>query len=134
MKTKGYIYLKIAGVVEACLGIATIRLALVLLSNDPNGLVDLTGINVANTLWSLVWLYGFSAFQVIAGLVGAIHANKTHKAGVCIVLGILLIVGHFITLSTGNLSGVDATGIIQYTQIIIPVAYLIGAVVNKNSH
>ena len=133
MKTKGHIYLRIAGVVEAFLGISSIAVALVLLSKDPTGLVDLGGINVSNTLWSLVWLYAFSGFQVIAGLVGTFSANNARKAGLCTFLGVLLVVGHIVTLATGNLSGEAATGIVQYVQVVIPVAYLVGAILNKSS-
>ncbi|MGX8702833.1 MAG: hypothetical protein ACSW75_03630 [Lachnospiraceae bacterium] len=75
-----------------------------------------------------------SIFQLIIAIIGLVNRNKVEKAGLLLVLGIVLIVmslvSNFVPLIMWKVS-VSAVSIV--TGLILPILFVIGAVMNKNS-
>ena len=75
-----------------------------------------------------------SIFELIAGIVGVKNCNKPEKAGTCMVWGIIVIalsvLSDVLTL-VGNPDNFSIVSLL--TGLVIPVLYLIGAVMNKKA-
>ena len=75
-----------------------------------------------------------SIFQLIVAIIGLVNRNKVEKAGLLLVLGILLIVvslvSNFMPMILWKVS-VSAVSIV--TGLILPILFVVGAVMNKNS-
>ena len=129
---KGSKFLKVTGILMIVFG----ALALILSIVAAIGLVALAALDLNTwqyTLAVILMLVG-SIFELIAGIVGVKNCNKPEKAGTCMVWGIIVIalsvLSNVLTL-VGNPDNFSIVNLL--TGLVIPVLYLIGAVMNKKA-
>lgn len=129
---KGSKFLKVTGILMIVFG----ALALILSIVAAIGLAALAALDLNTwqyTLAVILMLVG-SIFELIAGIVGVKNCNKPEKAGTCMVWGIIVIalsvLSNVLTL-VGNPDNFSIVTLL--TGLVIPVLYLIGAVMNKKS-
>ncbi len=129
---KGSKFLKVTGILMIVFG----ALALILSIVAAIGLAALAALDLNTwqyTLAVILMLVG-SIFELIAGIVGVKNCNKPEKAGTCMVWGIIVIalsvLSDVLTL-VGNPDNFSIVSLL--TGLVIPVLYLIGAVMNKKS-
>lgn len=129
MRAKGKNYLIFTGLFEIIIGVGSILLTLWILSQDISNIpVDM---NLAGAgLWELAFIYGTSAFQILAGIVALFVANKPRHYKVCYILGLILIL-----LAARNIvTDLNMTTILTNTiHLLGPVFYFYGATLNKQS-
>ncbi len=129
---KGSKFLKVTGILMIVFG----ALALILSIVAAIGLAALVALDLNTwqyTLAVILMLVG-SIFELIAGIVGVKNCNKPEKAGTCMVWGIIVIalsvLSDVLTL-VGNPDNFSIVSLL--TGLVIPVLYLIGAVMNKKA-
>lgn len=129
---KGSKFLKVTGILMIVFG----ALALILSIVAAIGLAALAALDLNTwqyTLAVILMLVG-SIFELIAGIVGVKNCNKPEKAGTCMVWGIIVIalsvLSNVLTL-VGNPDNFSIVNLL--TGLVIPVLYLIGAVMNKKA-
>lgn len=129
---KGSKFLKVTGILMIVFG----ALALILSIVAAIGLAALAALDLNTwqyTLAVILMLVG-SIFELIAGIVGVKNCNKPEKAGTCMVWGIIVIalsvLSDVLTL-VGNPDNFSIVSLL--TGLVIPVLYLIGAVMNKKA-
>lgn len=129
---KGSKFLKVTGILMIVFG----ALALILSIVAAIGLAALVALDLNTwqyTLAVILMLVG-SIFELIAGIIGVKNCNKPEKAGTCMVWGIIVIaisvLSDVLTL-VGNPDNFSIVSLL--TGLVIPVLYLIGAVMNKKA-
>lgn len=129
---KGSKFLKVTGILMIVFG----ALALILSIVAAIGLAALVALDLNTwqyTLAVILMLVG-SVFELIAGIVGVKNCKKPEKAGTCMVWGIIVIalsvLSNVLTL-VGNPDNFSIVNLL--TGLVIPVLYLIGAVMNKKA-
>ena len=129
---KGSKFLKVTGI----LMIIFSALALILSIVAAIGLATLAALDLNTWQYTaavILMLVG-SIFELIAGIVGVKNCNKPEKAGTCMVWGIIVIalsvLSNVLTL-VGNPDNFSIVNLL--TGLVIPVLYLIGAVMNKKA-
>ena len=129
---KGSKFLKVTGILMIVFG----ALALILSIVAAIGLAALVALEVNTWQYTaavILMLVG-SIFEMIAGIVGVKNCNKPEKAGTCMVWGIIVIalsvLSNVLTL-VGNPDNFSIVNLL--TGLVIPVLYLIGAVMNKKA-
>ena len=117
---KGTKMLRIASLLQIIFGVAYFFLARLLLGK---GEIDLGNLSGEEALMTLLIAYGGCAFQLLAGLIGLVLANK--KSFVTVLLGILLfipVLANFLTTE-----GDIITILITAVTLVFPYLYLHGA-------
>lgn len=129
---KGSKFLKVTGILMIVFG----ALALILSIVAAIGLAALVALELNTWQYTaavILMLVG-SIFEMIAGIVGVKNCNKPEKAGTCMVWGIIVIalsvLSNVLTL-VGNPDNFSIVNLL--TGLVIPVLYLIGAVMNKKA-
>lgn len=129
---KGSKFLKVTGILMIIFG----ALALILSIVAAIGLAALAALELNTWQYTaavILMLVG-SIFEMIAGIVGVKNCNKPEKAGTCMVWGIIVIalsvLSNVLTL-VGNPDNFSIVNLL--TGLVIPVLYLIGAVMNKKA-
>ena len=129
---KGSKFLKVTGILMIIFG----ALALILSIVAAIGLAALVAMELNTWQYTaavILMLVG-SIFELIAGIVGVKNCNKPEKAGTCMVWGIIVIalsvLSNVLTL-VGNPDNFSIVNLL--TGLVIPVLYLIGAVMNKKA-
>jgi len=129
---KGSKFLKVTGILMIIFG----ALALILSIVAAIGLAALVTLELNTWQYTaavILMLVG-SIFELIAGIVGVKNCNKPEKAGTCMVWGIIVIalsvLSNVLTL-VGNPDNFSIVNLL--TGLVIPVLYLIGAVMNKKA-
>lgn len=129
---KGSKFLKVTGILMIIFG----ALALILSIVAAIGLAALASLDLNTWQYTaavILMLVG-SIFELIAGIVGVKNCNKPEKAGTCMVWGIIVIalsvLSNVLTL-VGNPDNFSIVNLL--TGLVIPVLYLIGAVMNKKA-
>ncbi len=129
---KGSKFLKVTGILMIIFG----ALALILSIVAAIGLAALVALELNTWQYTaavILMLVG-SIFEMIAGIVGVKNCNKPEKAGTCMVWGIIVIalsvLSNVLTL-VGNPDNFSIVNLL--TGLVIPVLYLIGAVMNKKA-
>ena len=129
---KGSKFLKVTGILMIIFG----ALALILSIVAAIGLAALAALDLNTWQYTsavILMLVG-SIFELIAGIVGVKNCNKPEKAGTCMVWGIIVIalsvLSNVLTL-VGNPDNFSIVNLL--TGLVIPVLYLIGAVMNKKA-
>ena len=129
---KGSKFLKVTGILMIIFG----ALALILSIVAAIGLAALVALDLNTWQYTaavILMLVG-SIFELIAGIVGVKNCNKPEKAGTCMVWGIIVIalslLSNVLTL-VGNPDNFSIVNLL--TGLVIPVLYLIGAVMNKKA-
>lgn len=129
---KGSKFLKVTGILMIVFG----ALALILSIVAAIGLAALAALDLNTwqyTLAVILMLVG-SIFELIAGIVGVKNCNKPEKAGTCMVWGIIVIALSVLSDVLTLVGNPDNFSIVTLlTGLVIPVLYLIGAVMNKKS-
>lgn len=136
-------YLKVTGIIEIVLGaIAMIGgLGMVAIGGAVGALGASAGLDAATagaaTLISGalgIYLLISGIFNLIVGILGVKNSNQVNKAGVCFVLGVIMIVlaaiGLLLNLAGGFTLSTLVSGLIG---CIIPVCYTYGASLNKKA-
>lgn len=129
---KGSKFLKVTGILMIVFG----ALALILSIVAAIGLAALVALELNTWQYTaavILMLVG-SIFELIAGIVGVKNCTKPEKAGTCMVWGIIVIalsvLSNVLTL-VGNPDNFSIVNLL--TGLVIPVLYLIGAVMNKKA-
>ena len=129
---KGSKFFKVTGILMIVFG----ALALILSIVAAIGLAALVALELNTWQYTaavILMLVG-SIFEMIAGIVGVKNCNKPEKAGTCMVWGIIVIalsvLSNVLTL-VGNPDNFSIVNLL--TGLVIPVLYLIGAVMNKKA-
>ena len=129
---KGSKFLKVTGILMIVFG----ALALILSIVAAIGLAALVALELNTWQYTaaVILMLGGSIFELIAGIVGVKNCNKPEKAGTCMVWGIIVIalsvLSNVLTL-VGNPDNFSIVNLL--TGLVIPVLYLIGAVMNKKA-
>lgn len=129
---KGSKFLKVTGILMIVFG----ALALILSIVAAIGLAALAALDLNTWQYTLavILMLVSSIFELIAGIVGVKNCNKPEKAGTCMVWGIIVIalsvLSNVLTL-VGNPDNFSIVTLL--TGLVIPVLYLIGAVMNKKA-
>lgn len=129
---KGSKFLKVTGILMIIFG----ALALILSIVAAIGLAALAAsdLNTWQYTAAVILMLVGSIFEMIAGIVGVKNCNKPEKAGTCMVWGIIVIalsvLSNVLTL-VGNPDNFSIVNLL--TGLVIPVLYLIGAVMNKKA-
>ena len=78
-----------------------------------------------------VLILASAVFQLIAGIMGVKNCDKPEKAQSCLVMGVIVAILSVAGNVISNILG-SSFNILSYaTGLIIPVLYIIGAVINK---
>lgn len=129
---KGSKFLKVTGILMIIFG----ALALILSIVAAIGLAALVALDLNTWQYTaaVILMLVSSIFEMIAGIVGVKNCNKPEKAGTCMVWGIIVIalsvLSNVLTL-VGNPDNFSIVNLL--TGLVIPVLYLIGAVMNKKA-
>lgn len=125
-------FLKVTGILMIVFG----ALALILSIVAAIGLAALVALDLNTwqyTLAVILMLVG-SIFELIAGIIGVKNCNKPEKAGTCMVWGIIVIAISVLSDVLTLVGNPDNFSIVTLlTGLVIPVLYLIGAVMNKKA-
>lgn len=115
----------VAGPLSIILGIITFAAAALIAIADSSAILALIG--------SILMIVG-AILELIAGIVGVKNCNKPEKARACMTWGIIVLVIN--VLSTILILATYSNIFFWYyivTVLVIPVLYLIGAVMNKKA-
>lgn len=115
--------LKIASIIQIVLGILSIVAIRLLLKYGDVSSAKMEG---TEALKVLIITYGGVAFQILAGIIGLILANK--KSIITVILGVLLFIPQ--ALNFNHLSGDMVYMIINAILLLIPLYYLYSAHMN----
>ncbi len=116
-------HLRIAGVIQIILGIVGILFIRFLLQNGDASAVGVTG---QTAIGLLVLSYAAYAFQIFAGIMGILKANK--KSLFTVILGVLLFVPQLITFL--HVNGDILLILVNAVLLAIPYYYLHNAYKN----
>lgn len=122
---KGSKHLRIAGMLEIVIGVLMLLFTWTLVGAGDFSAVLNEGA-ASNALMSIVILYGFHIFEILAGIIGIVCANK--KSALTLVLGLALF---FINLWEFFSYGTDVMQIVMHAiTLIVPYYYLHNAYCN----
>ena len=110
-------YLRVASVIQIILGAASMLLTHYLVGN---GDASIAGISAPEALGALILAYGMAVFQILAGIIGLMAADK--KSLFTVFLGILLFIpqlAHFCSIK-GNIGMI----LVNVIALAIPYLYL----------
>ena len=110
-------YLRVASVIQIILGAASILLTHYLVGN---GDVSIAGISAPEALGALILAYGMAVFQILAGLIGLMMADK--KSLFTVFLGILLFLPQLVHFF--NIKGNIGMILVNVVALAIPYLYL----------
>lgn len=122
---KGTKLLRIGGSFEIIVGVLFI-LALRGLMGAETAFIGVTEADAADILWGAAGLYGIYIFQIVAGLIGLLFANK--KSLLTVIFGLILFFTQLIPFL--HLQGAVLQYVIHIVLLIIPYLYLHGAYKN----
>lgn len=74
-----------------------------------------------------------AALELAAGIVGVKNCDKPEKANVCIVMGILVAVFSILGNILSSVAGSDFNVFSMLSGLLLPILYIAGAVMNKQS-
>lgn len=127
---KGKNYLKVTGIlmiIGGCIGIIGGIIALI----SVGALATLLETSMGSLMLGSLLVLISSIIQFIAGIMGVRDCARPEKAQNCIVIGamvaVLSVVGNLISVAAGN--GFNVMNMI--TGLILPVLYIVGAMLNK---
>ena len=127
---KGKNYLKVTGIlmiIGGCIGIIGGIIALI----SVGALATLLETSMGSLMLGSLLVLISSIIQFIAGIMGVRDCARPEKAQNCIVIGamvaVLSVVGNLISVTAGN--GFNVMNMI--TGLILPVLYIVGAMLNK---
>lgn len=127
---KGKNYLKVTGIlmiIGGCIGIIGGIIALI----SVGALATLLETSMGSLMLGSLLVLISSIIQLFAGIMGVRDCARPEKAQNCIVIGamvaVLSVVGNLISVAAGN--GFNVMNMI--TGLILPVLYIVGAMLNK---
>ncbi len=128
-KTKGSGFLKVTGILMIIGG----GLSLIL------GIVSLLGLAVLASLLDDYGLWVFAAvlalvgviIELVTGIVGCVNCKKPEKATVCLVWGIIVAVINVVSEILSVVAGGEFSVVSLILGLVLPVLFIIGAVLNK---
>lgn len=75
--------------------------------------------------------------ELVCGIVGVVNCDKPEKAGVCLAFGVIVIVlsliGQILVWVNAAAIGASVNFVSIITSLILPVLFIIGAVLNKKA-
>ena len=142
--SKGRVFLKVCGILMIIGGAITIIVSgiLGLVGYAAGNAIASAGDQSAGEVVGVLVLVGAiislisGILELIAGIVGVKNANKPEKATTCLVWGIIVlvlnIIGMILTF-VGDSSGAGTIIVSIITSLVVPVLYIVGAVLNKKT-
>ncbi len=128
---KGKKYLKVTGIlmiIGGCIGIIGGIIALI----SVGALATLLETSMGSLMFGSLLVLISSIIQLFAGIMGVRYCARPEKAQNCMMIGtvvaVLSVTGNLISVTAGNGFNVMNT----ITGLILPVLYIIGAMLNKN--
>ena len=103
------------------------------LSDEVMDLYEQMNITASSLLISIIFVVVAAVVFLAAGILGVANSRKVEKAGICMIMGILMIAYVVINFGYGALTSDVAVGSIISTvlMLIVPLLYLWGALKNK---
>ena len=128
-KTKGSGFLKVTGI----LMIIGVGLSIIL------GIVSLLGLAVLASLLEDYGLWVFAAvlalvgaiIELVTGIVGCVNCKKPEKATACLVWGIIVAAINVLSEILSVVAGGEFSVVSLILGLVLPVLFIIGAVLNK---
>lgn len=127
---KGRTFLKVTGIlmiIGGSIGIIGGILAVI----GASALASVLETNSSSFIFAGILILIGAIIQLVAGIMGVKNCARPEKAQSCIVMGVLValfsIIGNIISTVSGNSFSVMSL----ITGLIVPVLYIIGAVLNK---
>lgn len=127
---KGKNYLKVTGIlmiIGGCIGIIGGIIALI----SVGALATLLETSMGSLMLGSLLVLISSIIQLFAGIMGVRYCARPEKAQNCMMIGtvvaVLSVVGNLISVAAGN--GFNVMNMI--TGLILPVLYIVGAMLNK---
>ena len=96
-------------------------------------LYEQMNITASSLLISIIFVVVAAVVFLAAGILGVANSRKVERAGICMIMGILMIAYVVINFGYGALTSGVAVGSIISTvlMLIVPLLYLWGALKNK---
>lgn len=131
---KGSKFLKVTGILMIVAGPLSIILGIITFAAAAAALIAIADSSAILALIGSILMIVGAILELIAGIVGVKNCNKPEKARACMTWGIIVLVIN--VLSTILILATYSNIFFWYyivTVLVIPVLYLIGAVMNKKA-
>ena len=114
-------------------GILCIIYGAVLLLSSVSSIFVYKQLTASSLLISIIFVVVAAVVFLAAGILGVANSRKVERAGICMIMGILMIAYVVINFGYGALTSGVAVGSIISTvlMLIVPLLYLWGALKNK---
>lgn len=117
-------HLRIAGLLEIIIGIATIAFTLFLLEKG-NTIQGQTSASVGNdAFFALLSLYGVHVFEILCGIIAIVSTNR--RSLLCVILGLILMVANLAEFFMNSTQIVEI--LVHALTLLVPYYYLHNAV------
>ena len=103
------------------------------MTDEVMAVLEQSGVTSQSLLFSIIYVAVGAVIFLVAGILGVMYSKKTEKAGICVIMGILLIVYFVFNFGYSAMTtGVTVAGIIStIVMLIVPFLYLWGGLKNK---
>lgn len=103
------------------------------LPDEVLAIYEQMNITASALLFSIIFVAIGAVLFLISGILGVANSRKVEKAGICMIMGILMIVYFVVNFGYGAVTtGVTATSLISTViTMIVPALYLWGSLKNK---
>lgn len=134
MKGKGL--LKVVGILMIIGGAISIIMSIIAIASVgtltyfTDG--DLSSVQLNPTI-SVVMILG-SVAELIAGIIGVKNCKKPEKATSCLVFGIIVAIFNLLGIIIGAVGGSGFNFVSLVIGLVLPVLFIVGAVMNKKSN
>ena len=128
---KGANFLKVCGILMIIGGAAAIIASI--LGFAGIAVLASLGANSALLTVSVILALVGGVIELIAGIIGVKNCKDPSKATTCIVWGVLVAVLTVVSLIINSVAGGNFSVVSLITGLIIPILFIIGAVLNKKS-
>ena len=105
------------------------------LPDEVLSIYEQMNITASSLLFSIIFVAVGAVLFLIAGILGVANSRKIEKAGICMIMGILMIAYFVINFGYGAVTtGVTAASVIStIITLIVPALYLWGTLKNKEA-
>lgn len=135
---KGKTFLQVTGILMiigggigfiASLALGGLTTVLAIMGGEVDGMGALIALAAIAVVLSIIG----SVVELVAGIIGVKNCGKPEKAGVCLGWGIAVIVISVISNILTIAGGSDFSVLSLILGLVLPVLYVVGAVLNKKS-
>lgn len=134
-KTKGSDFLKVTGILMIIGGGLSIILGIFAVLGVA-AMVYISGGEVSSAMLyaSVVLIIVSAVAQLAAGIIGVVNCKKPEKSGSCIVWGVIVAALCVAGTILNSVGGGSFSIFYLMLGLVLPVLYIIGAVLNKKEH